>query len=142
MWTISQEQLSITSTSAIQIFLASKQKSRNTCQADVLHFLFAELFTFHRTVLLPKSSDKRNMHTLSLFTYNFQEITNNLKIHRLDKINKPVKFLMGQWIIHKQKRWHWYKLFIGNYLLNCTAVKFLLSFRKKPLCIHCCLHPN
>lgn len=60
------------------------------CAFYLQNFLpFAELFCYlsHQV--------KKNMHTLSLFAYNVQEITNNLKIHRLDKINKPVKFLMG-----------------------------------------------
>lgn len=96
LWTVSQEQLSITSTFAIQIFLASKLNSRNTCQTYILHFLFAEFPPFTELLSYVSHQIKKTcIHYLPVFTYSAQEMTNHLKIHRLDKINKPVKFVIG-----------------------------------------------
>lgn len=86
----------ITRTFTIQIFLAWKLKSRNICQVCILHFLFVEFLLFTELFCYQNCLIKEICtHHLPVFTYTIQEMTSHLKMHRLDKINKPVKFVKG-----------------------------------------------
>lgn len=69
LWSVSQEQLSITSIFAIQIFLALKLKSRNICQTDILHFLFAEFLPFTELLCYLNHQIKETCIQLSAFVH-------------------------------------------------------------------------
>lgn len=97
-WTGSQEHLStavLPVLFTIQIFLAWKLKSRNICQTYIPHFLFVEFLLFTEIFSYRSHQIKeRCTHHLPLVTYTIPGMNNHLKMHWLNKINKPAKFVI------------------------------------------------